>query len=145
MNSLGFDAYLFPKRSLPKNHSDFRPYIFSDNEISAIIKAADGLKPMRRSPKYHFIYPALVRLLYGCGLRISEARYLKTQQVDLDQGIIYIDKSKNDTSQYVPMSGSLTAYLGHYVRKPVLTLMLKDSFSLPRMGAIMIPKHFMKE
>ena len=128
MNSLGFDAYLFPKRSLPKNHSDFRPYIFSDNEISAIIKAADGLKPMRRSPKYHFIYPALVRLLYGCGLRISEARYLKTQQVDLDQGIIYIDKSKNDTSRYVPMSGSLTAYLGHYVREASIDLNAEGFF-----------------
>ena len=31
MNSLGFDAYLFPKRFLPKNHSDFRPYIFSSH------------------------------------------------------------------------------------------------------------------
>ena len=37
INSLGFDAYLFPKRFLPKYRSDFRPYIFSDNEISAII------------------------------------------------------------------------------------------------------------
>jgi len=128
MNSLGFDAYLFPKRSLPKNHSDFRPYIFSDNEISVIIKAADSLKPMKRSPKYHFIYPALVRLLYGCGLRISEARYLKTQQVDLDQGIIYIDKSKNDTSRYVPMSGSLTAYLGHYVREASIDLNAEGFF-----------------
>jgi integrase/recombinase XerD len=128
MNSLGFDAYLFPKRSLPKNRSDFRPYIFSDNEISAIIKAADGLKPAKRSPKYHFIYPALIRLLYGCGLRISEARYLKTSQVDLDQGIIYIDKSKNDTSRYVPMSGSLTAYLRHYVREASVDLNAEGFF-----------------
>jgi integrase len=128
MNRVGFDAYVFPKRFLPKYRSDFRPYIFSDNEISAIIKAADGLKPAKRSPKYHFIYPALVRLLYGCGLRISEARYLKTQQVDLDQGIIYIDKSKNDTSRYVPMSGSLTDYLRHYVREASIDLNTEGFF-----------------
>ncbi len=128
MNRVGFDTYVFPKRFLPKYRSDFRPYIFSDNEISAIIKAADVLKPAKRSPKYHFIYPALVRLLYGCGLRISEARYLKTQQVDLDQGIIYIDKSKNDTSRYVPMSGSLTAYLRHYVREASIDLNAEGFF-----------------
>jgi integrase/recombinase XerD len=128
MNRVGFDAYLFPKRFLPKNQSDFRPYIFSDNEIATIIRAADSLKPRKQYPKYHFIYPALIRLLYGCGLRISEARFLKTQQVDLDQGIIYIDKSKNDTSRYVPMSGSLTDYLRHYVREARIDLNLEGYF-----------------
>jgi integrase/recombinase XerD len=128
MNRVGLDAYLFPKRFLSKNHSDFRPYIFSDSEISAIIKAADCLKPAKRYPKYHFIYPALIRLLYGCGLRISEARYLKTQQVNLEQGIIYIDKSKNDTSRYVPMSWSLTEYLGHYVREANIDLNVEGFF-----------------
>jgi integrase len=126
--SIGFDAYLLPKRYLPKYRSDFRPYIFSDNEISAIIKAADCLKPMKRYPKYHFIYPALIRLLYGCGLRISEARFLKTRQVDLDQGIIYIDKSKNDTSRYVPMSWSLTDYLRLYVREAGIDLKIEGYF-----------------
>ena len=130
MNSLGFEAYSFPKRFLPKNRSDFRPYIFSDHEISVIIKAADCLKPVKRSPKYHLIYPALIRLLYGCGLRISEARNLKTQQVDLDQGIIYIDKSKNDTSRYVPMSWSLTDYLKYYVRETSIDLN-DDGFFFP--------------
>jgi len=122
MNRVGFEAYVFPKRFLPKIRSDFRPYIFSDNEISAIFRAADSLKPRKQYPKYHFIYPALLRLLYGCGLRISEARFLKTQQVDLAQGILYIDKSKNNTSRYVPMSGSLTDYLRHYVREARIDL-----------------------
>jgi integrase/recombinase XerD len=128
MNRMGFDAYWFPKRSLPKYRSDFRPYIFSDNEISAMISAAGSLKPRKQYPKYHFIYPALIRLLYGCGLRISEARFLKTQQVDLEQGIIYIDKSKNDTSRYVPMSGSLTDYLRHYVQEAGIDLNLEGYF-----------------
>lgn len=128
MNSVGYNAYLIPKRFLPRISNDFRPYIFSDSEISAIIKAADCLKPMKHYPKYHLIYPALLRLLYGCGLRISEARFLKTQQVDLDQGIIYIDKSKNDTSRYVPMSWSLTDYLKHYVREASIDLKVEGFF-----------------
>jgi integrase/recombinase XerD len=122
LNRVGFDAYVFPKRFLPKNRSDFRPYIFSDPEIAAILRAADSLKPRKQYPQYHFIYPALIRVLYGCGLRISEARYLKTEQVDLDQGIIYIDKSKNGTSRYVPMSWSLTDFLRHYIREARIDL-----------------------
>lgn len=128
LNRVGFDTYMVPKRLLPKYRSDFRPYIFSDPEIAAILSASDHLKPRKQSPKFHLIYPALLRVLYGCGLRISEARNLKTHQVDLEQGLLDIDKSKNGTSRYVPMSGSLTDYLRYYVREARIDLRREGYF-----------------
>jgi integrase len=113
---MGFEVYVYPKHSLPQNKYDFRPYLFSHEQIIAIIKVADEIVPSRRSPKAHLVYPAIIRTLYGCGLRSAEARKLKVSNVDLDDGILFIEKSKNNTSRYVPMSDSLTAYCRMYAQ-----------------------------
>ena len=47
MNSVGHNTYLIPKRFLPKYRSDFRPYIFSDSEISAIINHQKDIKSIQ--------------------------------------------------------------------------------------------------
>ena len=52
--------------------------------------------------------PVFFRLIYTCGLRVSEARLLKVNDVDLDNGILTINNSKKDNSRLVPMSDSLT-------------------------------------
>lgn len=56
-------------------------------------------------------------MLYGCGLRLSEALDLKTVNVDLAKGTLYVDKSKMSTSRYVPMSPSLAKYCSEYAEK----------------------------
>lgn len=116
MLSMGFNAYVFPKHSLPQYKYDFKPYLFSHEQIISIIKAADEIVPNHYSPKAHLVYPAIIRTLYGCGLRSAEARKLKVSNVNLDEGILFIEKSKNNTSRYVPMSESLTNYCRKYVQ-----------------------------
>jgi integrase len=121
---MGFDAYVYPKHSMPKYKYDFRPYLFSHEQIVAIIKAADEITPSGHSPKAHLVYPAIIRIIYGCGLRSSEALKLKICNIDLDAGILFIKKSKNNTSRYVPMSKSLTSYCRKYAIEMNIT---KDS------------------
>jgi integrase/recombinase XerD len=116
MSSMGLEAYVYPKHSIPQYNYDFRPYLFSYEQIIAIIKAADEIVPSRYSPKAHLVYPAIIRTLYGCGLRSAEARKLEVRNVNLDEGILFIEKSKNNTSRYVPMSRSLTSYCRMYSR-----------------------------
>jgi len=106
----GVEAYVYPKRSMPLYRYDFRPYLFSHEQILAIFKATDKIVPRKQSPRAHLVYPAIIRTLYGCGLRSAEARKLKVHNVHLDEGILFIEKSKNNTSRYVPMSKSLTDY-----------------------------------
>jgi len=110
----GYDAYVYPKHNMPRYKYDFRPYIFSHDQIIAIFKASDKIIPCKHSPKAHLVYPALIRTLYACGLRSMEARKLKICNVNLDDGILYIEKSKNNTSRYVPMSKSLRDYCREY-------------------------------
>lgn len=121
ISSMGFEAYVYPKNSMPQDKYDFRPYLFSHDQILAIIKAADGIVPSNYSPRGHIIYPAIIRIMYGCGLRSAEARKLKISNVNLDEGILLIEKSKNNTSRYVPMSKSMTDYCKKYARTMGIT------------------------
>lgn len=63
------------------------------------------------------IYPAVTRVLYGCGLRIGEALSLECADVELENGIIIIMNGKNNVSSLVPMSESLRQYLIIYDSK----------------------------
>ncbi len=112
----GFEAYVYPKQRMPQYKYDFKPYLFSHEQIIAIFKAADEIAPGNHSPKAHLVYPAIIRTLYGCGLRSKEARKLEVHNVHLDEGVLFIEKAKNNTSRYVPMSESLTCYYRKYAQ-----------------------------
>ncbi|WP_406543440.1 tyrosine-type recombinase/integrase [Clostridium ljungdahlii] len=114
LNLKGIPAYIYPKE-LVKTSEDFVPYIFTIEEIQKIIYAADCIKPNKNKfVNTPLIYPAVIRVLYGCGLRISEALSLKFTDVDLENGILVIMNGKNNVSRLVPMSKSLQQYLIAY-------------------------------
>lgn len=47
-------------------------------------------------------------MLYGCGLRVSEALKLQVKDVNLTDGILTIKGAKMDRDRLIPMSESLT-------------------------------------
>src|SRR5688572_5206188 len=60
------------------------------------------------SPNRHLTLPLLFRILYGCGLRISEALNLKQKDIDLNQGTLFIRDTKFGKERKVPMAETLT-------------------------------------
>ena len=71
LNNLGYDAYIVPEvKGL--NHNSFVPYIFTHDQIEAVIKAADETEPREVARNMHLALPVIFRILYGCGLRVSE-------------------------------------------------------------------------
>lgn len=116
LSSLGYEAYILPSRK-KKSTKTFTPYIFTREQIDSIIKAADQLVYAHQAPNSYLVYPMLMRLLYGCGLRISEALRLKMCDVDWDSGILTIEQSKFNNSRLVPMSESLLQCFLTYVEK----------------------------
>ena len=117
LKNLGIDAYIYPEYYQHNEGGTFVPYIFSHEEITAIFKEADNLPTLIRYPGYSIVYPVLVRMLYSCGLRLSEALCLKIQDVDLEKGMLYIDKSKNNKSRFVPMSSTMANVCRNYAEK----------------------------
>lgn len=101
-----------------KEQSDFIPYTFTDEEFIAVIHVADEFLGNRReSTKSSRAFPMLLRVLYGCGLRLGEALALRWENVDLGAGILHIRKAKNNKDRDVPMDPSLTSLLEMYKKR----------------------------
>ncbi len=62
------------------------------------------------------ILPALIRLLYATGLRISEALALKDRDLNLTDNYLIVRDSKNKKERLIPISSSLSEVLSEYAR-----------------------------
>ncbi len=113
LNKQGYQSYLLP--ALPRQGARHVPYIFTKCELKRIFQILDNLAPLNSYPNRHLMYPVLVRMLYGCGLRISEALSLTKEDVNIGDGILYIRHGKNDKERLVPMSESLTILCRQYM------------------------------
>jgi len=82
MNRMGYSAYVYPKAMVAIDRYAYIPYIFSSDEMKRIFKVCDNYPPNNCTPNRHFVLPLLLRILYGCGLRISEASHLSLQDID---------------------------------------------------------------
>jgi site-specific recombinase XerD len=104
----GFEVFI---PQCPKYSDDYVPYLYSENEIQKIFSQADKLKPY--DPMYCKL-PMILRLLYGCGLRIGETLALKVGDVNFENGTLLLRHAKNNKQRIVPMHGGLTEMLRRY-------------------------------
>jgi len=105
--SLGIEAF---SPESPRGSYDYVPYIFSDDELARIISVLDNLTapPYISGIQATAQVPFLVRILFGCGLRLGEALALRWDDVDLKAGTLLVRYAKNAKQRIVPMSASLT-------------------------------------
>lgn len=102
--------------------SDFTPYIFTQEQITAIFKSCDTLVLQRHNTNSSlFAIPALLRILYSTGLRISEALNLKNEDVDLKKHVIKITQTKNGCARIVPICIELEEVLRQYLKSLLST------------------------
>jgi site-specific recombinase XerD len=95
----------------PQWNEDYIPYIFSDAEMKKIFHAADKAETTSFN---RFEFPMVLRLLYGCGLRLGEALSLIVSDVDWRRGTLIIRVAKNNKQRLVPMHGTLSKMLMQY-------------------------------
>jgi integrase len=109
----GYDSYF--RRFKIRRNSDHAPYIFTKDEISKIFAVLDKMEYSPCSPNKHKAFPVLYRILYGCGLRISEALHLTVKDVDTQNKMLHIASGKNDKERLAPMSESLAQWCSAYL------------------------------
>jgi integrase len=104
----GYDAYIYPDYLGVSRSDTYQPYLFSEMELARFFACVDRCMPHRNSPYRHLIFTVLYRMLYGCGLRVSEALHLNVDDVDREEGTLAIKNTKFHKDRMVPMSASLT-------------------------------------
>ena len=109
----GISAYVLPAGTLPKP-ARYVPHIFTDAELAALFAQTDRCHYDAQVPVRHLVMPVLFRTIYACGLRASEARLLRTDDVDLSAGVLLIRDAKGGKDRQVPVSEPLRARLAEY-------------------------------
>jgi integrase len=89
-----------PAKMLPPLRRS-KPHIYTDDEIQRLLAAALNLKPADGLRRWTF--HCLFGLLAVTGLRISEALWLRREDVDLQQGVLTIRDTKFGKSRFVPV------------------------------------------
>jgi len=113
LHTLGLEAFI-PER--PIDDKSYTPYVFSEVEMGRLFTSADNLSASH--PKSRFVklqFPTLLRILYGCGLRLDEALRLQASDVDVKAAVMMIRNAKGNKDRLVPMDGSLADILGRYI------------------------------
>ena len=101
-----------PPGLLPFRKQRARPYLYSDKEITQLLRCArelhplDGLRP--------WTYYCLIGLLSVTGLRVGEAIRLQLQDVNLQDGLLTIRGTKFGKSRLVPLHRSAQDVLAEY-------------------------------
>lgn len=96
---LAFDDLVYPKR--PKK----LPVVLSTEEVARLIEAT--LHPMHRT---------MLMVLYGTGIRRTEASLLKVSDIDSQRMVIHIRQGKGSQDRDVPLRPRLLEALREYWR-----------------------------
>lgn len=113
MRGLGYDVYIIPGH-IPNKQIKYQAHIYTATELKAFFQAIDQCPYSPFSPTRKYVIPVIFRFLYCCGLRSSEARLLKTEDVDLKTGKIIIRESKGWKARIIYMSDDLREVCSEY-------------------------------
>ncbi|AXX64564.1 tyrosine recombinase XerC [Bombilactobacillus bombi] len=92
-----------------KSHSHILPEFFYNKELEELLAATAGDEPLKQRNR------VILEILYGTGVRVSEASNLTLQQIDFGMKIILIH-GKGDKDRYVPLGSKAQAAITTYLQ-----------------------------
>lgn len=104
----------FPKAS----KSTYIPHAFTQEELENFFNECDNIKPMKgkRHLLQRLTLPVIFRLLYSSGMRTTEVRLLKVENIDLNTGVIAVKEGKGYSEHYVVLHDTTLDLLQNYNR-----------------------------
>lgn len=99
--------------------NNYKPIIFNDDEMLLLFKTMDNYTNFYKNKKYYqlyYTYSILFRLLYSCGLRLSEVVKININDLNFDQNTINIIDSKRHISRIVVFSKTMKLCLEKYIK-----------------------------
>ena len=95
------------------------PHAFTDEELSEFFRLCDRYEPeghMDEARRLRTMYtvPVLFRLLWSSGIRTTEARLLRRDLVDLDEGTLMVVEGKGKSERLVALHPSMLGIMREY-------------------------------
>jgi integrase len=93
------------------------PHAFTHDELVRFFAECDSIQPQMKQPASvlrKLTCPVFFRLLYSSGIRTTEARLLRRENVNLEHGILDIQKSKGYDQHYVALHKTMIELLRRY-------------------------------
>lgn len=94
------------------------PRFFYEKEMEALFQTVKGDKPL------DFRNEALLEVLYGTGIRVSECRGISIKDIDFDLSVVLIH-GKGNKERYVPFGHYASVAIEEYLEKCRSVLMAK--------------------
>ena len=96
---------------------NYTPIIFNDKEIKKLFKTMDeyAISSSDKFYQLNYTYSILFRLVYSCGLRVSEVLKLNVNDINFEENNITVIDSKNHISRMVIFSKSMKKCLITYI------------------------------
>jgi len=123
--------------ALPQRPPPFVPYIYSHEELRRLLQATDFYQ-RHRSRMEPVTVRIMLLVLYGTGLRVGEAIRLNRADVDLDNSVLTVRRTKFYKTRLVPFGPHLRRALAAYAggRRAPLSLPSKEApFFTTRTGS----------
>jgi integrase/recombinase XerD len=114
MHRLGLPADVPDLWARAKQPKAFLARVLTHDEVRRLLDAVDQIEPRASTYLRHLVLPELLRVLYGCGLRLEEALSLRMRDVDLIQGVLHINDTKFRKDRLVPPALPLVVRLQKY-------------------------------
>ncbi len=94
------------------------PDVMSEEKTNRLIDAVDRAEVVEKPSRERDL--AMLELLYGCGIRVSELVGINLEDLDLPQGWLRV-RGKGNKEREVPIGERATAAVGHYLDKRTAT------------------------
>ncbi len=132
LTEMGYASYIPP---YSKNYkSNFTPHIYTHKEMSSIFLACDRLEQGSYMDSTVNVLPAMLRLMYGSGIRVGEAVALKVKDVNVADEVLIVSVGKNGKERLVPFSTSVADALSQYRESLSIIQQPGDCFFVKRNG-----------
>lgn len=94
------------------------PNFFYDEEMELLFEAASGTEPLDYRNR------ALLEILFGTGIRVSECQAIRLQDIDFELGVLLVT-GKGNRERYVPFGEYATIAVEEYIEHSRTLLMNK--------------------
>lgn len=115
--------HIVPTNLVPHRPTRATPYLYTEDEVRALMAAAGSL----RAPIRQATFKTIVGLLWASGMRVGEALGLDHADVDLAQGVLTVRDAKFGKARELPIHESTVAALRAYAKRRAELFPLADT------------------